>query len=101
MSKTNLHLLPGELAQVRRILRAFVPEQRVFIFGSRATGNQLKPHSDLDVLIQVEIPLPLRQKRQLTEAFDESSLPFKVDVLESTELDSSFLQAVTQEALPI
>ena len=59
---SELFLPPAQTESVRRILWTHRPSNvRVSVFGSRATGRRLKPHSDLDLLIDslVELhPLP-------------------------------------------
>ena len=50
-----------------------------YAFGSRVKGTH-KLLSDLDLCVLNEIPI--LEKAQLQEDFDESNLPFKVDVIE-------------------
>jgi predicted nucleotidyltransferase len=71
---------------VREILRAHVPHLQVRVFGSRAGGTP-KPFSDLDLLILTQTPLDVRRSALLAEAFTESDLPFKVDVLDGGTID--------------
>jgi len=75
--------------RIRAILRAQAPDCPVFLVGSRA-GNSAKPHSDVDLLIVDTHPLSLRQKAMLKDAFDESDIPYKVDVLTWSELTPEF-----------
>lgn len=49
-------------------------EEEVRAFGSCATG-QLKPYSDLDLVIMTDQPLTLGQLTELTDAFADSDLP--------------------------
>ena len=71
-----------ELAIVRGILaRHLPPAVDVLVFGSRA-GGKPKPWSDLDLALAGECPLPLALMADLAEAFDESALPWKVDLVD-------------------
>ncbi len=50
-------LAPKPVALVRAVLRAHVPNHRVYVFGSRVVLNaadraRLKPHSDIDLLLE-------------------------------------------------
>lgn len=88
----ELLLPPAQADSLRRILRAHLPSgARVSVFGSRATGRGLKPHSDLDLLIDSPVELPLIALADLREALAESNLPFPVDLLDRRDASTEFL----------
>ena len=88
----ELHLLPAQADCVRRILWAHLPSgTRVSVFGSRATGRGLKPHSDLDLLIDSPVELPLMTMADVREALSESDLPFSVNLLDRRDASAEFL----------
>jgi len=64
-------------------------EYRVFIFGSRATGKARK-YSDYDIGILGKRPVPSVTKVLIEEALEESDLPFKVDIVDFTEVSERF-----------
>ncbi len=67
---------------VHAILHANVPASvTVSAFGSRAKGTA-KPFSDLDLALEADHPLPPGLFGALAEAFDDSDLPWKVDVID-------------------
>jgi predicted nucleotidyltransferase len=74
---------------VIEILRRFAAGQEVWAYGSRARGERVKKHSDLDLAIDGS-PLSLAALSAIREAFDGSSLPFKVDVVDAASLDAAF-----------
>ena len=97
----ELHLLPRDAADVRTILSRHLPAgARVHVFGSRATGHNLKPHSDLDLLIDYPTELPLASVAALRDALTESNLPFSVDLLERRDASAEFLASVDDFAAP-
>jgi uncharacterized protein len=81
-----------ELNIVIEILRRHVRGRAIWSYGSRARGTRLKKYSDLDLAI--EGPPLGRALSQLAEAFDESALPFKVDIVEAISLDPEFLKRI-------
>ena len=84
--------LPVQADSVRRILWAHLPcGARVSVFGSRATGRGFKPHSDLDLLIDSPVALPLIAMANLREALTESDLPFSIDLLDRRDASAEFL----------
>lgn len=76
-----LDLTPAQLTEVRSILQTHVPGRTVRAFGSRVQGNS-KPFSDLDLAVMGDTPLDFRQLASLKDAFADSDLPFRVDVVD-------------------
>ena len=58
-------------------------------FGSRVTGK-VKPFSDLDLAVMGSEPLPASILADLKDAFSESDLPFKVDIVDWAETQDNF-----------
>ena len=84
-----LDLTPQHLTEVRRILLLHVPGRTVRAFGSRVQGNA-KPFSDLDLVVMGNTPLDFRQLAALKDAFTESNLPFRVDVIDWASTSETF-----------
>lgn len=91
-------LQPHHLQEVLQILATHVPALEVRAFGSRVKGTA-KPYSDLDLAVMTTEPMPLAQEAALKEAFDESSLPFKVDLLDWAATAPSFRQLIEQDGV--
>ena len=81
---------------IQNTLRTFVPDCDVWAFGSRAIGNA-KPYSDLDLAIRGKKPLGIDLASQLTEAFAESDLPYKVDIVDWTTASERFRATIEQD----
>ena len=74
---------------MREILDAHVPGVRVVAFGSRVTGRARR-WSDLDLMLFAPSPLPYRTFADLREAFMESDLAIRVDVVDGDRADEEF-----------
>ncbi len=75
-------LSPEHERIVRDILWRRLPaDASVLVFGSRAKGTA-KRYSDLDLAIRSRERLPLTLIADLADAFSDSDLPFKVDVVD-------------------
>lgn len=86
-------LSSAEWKIVREILSRHLPGREVWAYGSRARGTRLKKHSDLDLAVEGP-PLSFAARSDLAEAFDESLLPFKVDIAEAESLDPAFRRRI-------
>ena len=78
------------LALVRTLIRQHAPHHQFFAFGSRVVGRaadwqRVKPHSDLDLAFAGE-PLPLERLFALRDAFSQSDLPMRVDIVHAGDL---------------
>ena len=88
-------------AIVREILRRHLPPgARAFVFGSRARGGA-RPYSDLDLAIELDRPLGLDRTGEIAEAFSDSDLPFKVDLVELSALEPGFRARIAADLVPL
>lgn len=93
-------IAPHHLETVKAILRKHVPDREVWVFGSRATG-MAKRFSDLDLAIIGSSPLTLSERAALEYDFEESELPFKVDVVDWATTKDSFREVIKKTAKPL
>lgn len=84
-----IDLAPEQLAIVRTLLSAQFPECEVRAFGSRVTGNA-KPYSDLDIVLVGPARLPIVRLAALREAFAESEIPIRVDLIDWHAISENF-----------
>ena len=89
-----------EWQQVSAILQRLLPEYAVWAFGSRVNGKA-KPYSDLDLAIISEQPIPLSLMAEVAEAFSESDLPWKVDLVDWATTSERFRQLIAAQKLAI
>lgn len=85
----DIDIRPEHEHIVKTILRQHVPEAAVHAFGSRAAWTA-KPHSDLDLIIMGKNEISIHRMHLLQEAFAESDLPFRVDVLDWHAISEDF-----------
>ena len=82
---------------VLSILAAHLPHGSVaWVFGSRATGRA-RPLSDLDLAADAGRRLTLDEIAELVEAFTESDLPYKVDVVDWHGIDAQLRETIKAE----
>jgi predicted nucleotidyltransferase len=78
---------------VQSILNKWIPNQTVWLFGSRVT-DKIKPYSDIDLVIVSNQPTSFAVLSQIANAFSESDLPYKVDVVDWAMLDDEFKKII-------
>ena len=82
-----------QLATVFRILLHYAPGVPAYAFSSRTNGLARK-FSNLDLALVPEQTLDWRTLARLREAFEESTLPITVDVIDWTQAGTGFKQQV-------
>ena len=94
--RAMIDLLPHQLETVRATLDRHVPDCEVRAFGSRVSGPA-KKYSDLDLAVVAPGKLNADTLRHLKEAFEESDLPFRVDVLDRHDVSPEFQEAIAKD----
>ena len=81
-------MLPEKTSEIKTVddLREFIREffrgkpVKVYLFGSRARGDN-SPYSDVDIAFESEVDIR-KELTLLREVVEESSLPYKVDLVD-------------------
>ena len=77
---------------IKTILKKYLSkDQKVYVFGSRSTGNY-KKYSDLDLAIEGNIDII-----KLSNEFKDSSLPIDIDIVLIEDLSSEFLKKIKKD----
>lgn len=90
-----IDLAAPHLEIVKQILTHHVPQYTVWVFGSRA-GGPVKPHSDLDLAVLTDHSLDLHSLGNLREAFENSDLPIRVDIVDWSTITDEFRDVIQQ-----
>ena len=91
----RLDIRPDLLRLVQDILQRHVPDREVRAFGSRVKGAA-RPSSDLDLVVMGDEPLPLPVYAALLDDFEQSDLPWRVDVVDWATTAESFRRIIEQ-----
>ena len=86
-------IAPADLETVRRILYEHVPGLEVRAFGSRVLWTA-RATSDLDLALMTAEPLNIARMAALKAAFTDSSLPFRVDIMDWASTSGSFREVI-------
>jgi len=88
-------LLTQDYLKIISIFNKFFPEKQPIIlaFGSRVDGTA-RDYSDLDLIVQADSMLTLPVYYQLKDAFEYSTLSFRVDLLDWYRLSDEFKKTI-------
>ena len=94
-------LEPRHYEQILSIVRRTMGNTHgtVFLFGSRARGNS-RPTSDIDMAVSLKSPAGTLISR-LRENFENSTIPFTVDVVDLGSCDPVLEEEVEREGVAI
>lgn len=84
---------PEHLAIIKRILLKFLPGVEVRAFGSRVNGA-FKDWSDVDLAIVGPARTDPKTVTRLKGAFEESDLPYRVDLLDWHAISPEFRELI-------
>lgn len=93
MSQNNKDLLQEAFKLVRSIL----PYGKVYIFGSRATGDY-RLQSDLDLAIDIGKNLTISEMTELKTSFEFSLFPVRVDIVDLNSVSEEFKEKIFETA---
>ena len=92
---------PDHLEIVQDILCEHLSDNvKVWVFGSRANWTT-KDSSDLDLAVEGDTRLDLKTISALEIAFEESDLPYTVDIVDLNRIGDSFRQIVKSQMVPL
>ncbi|NPV02821.1 MAG: nucleotidyltransferase domain-containing protein [Brevinematales bacterium] len=95
-----INIPAGLLEKVRVILRKYIPDMSVCAFGSRVKGNS-EDYSDLDIAVLGDNGLEFSVYTRLKEEFEESDLPFRVDIVDYSKVSPEFKKIISETGEPI
>ena len=98
--EVQIDVSPEQLRTVQDILARHVSDREVWAFGSRVswTANDT---SDLDLVVRGEGALPFETLCRLERDFEESDLPFEVDILDWHTIPDHFHPEINECYVPV
>jgi len=89
LQRAIVHIIQTHLGQA--------PNVRIFLFGSRATG-QHTPRSDYDIGLDAAAPIPLATLGRMQADLDELPVLPKIEVVDLHRVGEAFRQAALASA---
>jgi len=98
--KPNIDINSRDWKEVQHVLNTFASAYEVWAFGSRVTKSA-KPYSDLDLVVITKNPMSFSEQAALVDSFEESALPFKVDVVDWAATNDSFKKIILKNKVVV
>ena len=95
----TIDITPEERRTVLALLQRHLPGTAAWVYGSRAKWTST-PTSDLDIVV-FATPEQQPQVGDLREAFEESNLPFRVDLFVWDDVPESFRERIEADKAPL
>ncbi|MBU1121403.1 MAG: nucleotidyltransferase domain-containing protein [Candidatus Omnitrophica bacterium] len=90
-----IDVAPCYMEIIQDILEKYILNWEVRAFGSRVNGTA-KEYSDLDLVIVGKEKLPKKTLYILREEFQESDLPFRVEIMDWQTISDEFKKIIEQ-----
>ena len=91
----TIDITAGQRKTILALLQRHLPDTPAWVYGSRAKWTS-RPQSDLDLVV-FAAPQQRRGVGNLREAFEESNLPFRVDLFVWDEVPETFREQIEME----
>lgn len=75
-------------------------KDKVFVFGSRA-GDRAQKFSDIDIGVESPRKIPWHQLITIEGAFEESDLPYTVDVVDFSAVSNKFKKLAKKKTISL
>ena len=93
----SIDITPQQKKIIISLLKSYLPNTTAWAYGSRVKWTA-KPSSDLDMVV-FSTPEQESRVHELREAFDESDLPFRVDMFVWDEVPEGFRKNIEVECV--
>lgn len=80
------------------IIYTHIPHCTVWLFGSRARGNQ-RPGSDIDLALDAGEKIPWDTITKMLIEIDDTTIPMKVDLVDLHNVDKTFKNQALSEGI--
>ena len=84
---------------IKNTISSMIHNYKLYIFGSRAK-NRAKKYSDIDLAIDSQELTP-QIKTKLEFTFENSTLPYEVDIINLNDIDNKFKDLIQKDFIKI
>ncbi len=89
--------IPHKTALIQAILDACPGVEKIFLFGSRARGDNRNPHADIDIGIIGDRKADFSVLAKIETALDRLDTLYSIDISDFTERNDAFSEQAFSE----
>jgi len=80
------------------LISALIPEAKIYLFGSRATGN-FSQWSDIDLALDAGKKLPSVAVGEIIDVLAGTDIPFKIEVVDIYAVSDDMRESILDERI--
>lgn len=84
---------------IKNTISSMIHNYKLYVFGSRAK-NRARKYSDIDLAIDSQELTP-QIKTKLEFTFENSTLPYEVDIINLNDIDNKFKDLIQKDLIEI
>lgn len=84
---------------IKNTISSMIHNYKLYVFGSRAK-NKARKYSDIDLAIDSQELTP-QIKTKLEFTFENSTLPYEVDIINLNDIDNKFKDLIQKDLIEI
>lgn len=96
-----MKLNENDTAILNEIINQHIPEYEIWAFGSRVHGKNVRPFSDLDLVIKNPPELPFNKQAALMQAINDSDISIRIDLSEWARLPEWMQKKIETEHITL
>jgi predicted nucleotidyltransferase len=82
--------------KIINVIQALIPQADIYLFGSRATG-QNRPYSDIDIALDAGHPLDRLDVGEVRDMLNASNMPYSFDIVDLQNIGVDFKNNIIAE----
>ncbi len=96
LGNVMVHIDEGTQQKIVRVIKALIPDIRVYLFIARTHGAHVE-RPDIDVALDAGRKLPRRDVGEIRDMLNASHIPFKINVLDLNAIPEEMREILAQE----
>jgi predicted nucleotidyltransferase len=99
MNQEGKNLIDLETKEkIIKIITTFIPDAKIYLFGSRARGTASK-WSDIDIALDAGKLLPNVAIDEIISVFQATNIPYKIEIVDFHKVNNDMQESISREGI--
>lgn len=94
-----MNILPTDKKKLLSIINKYLPNAKIYLFGSRAKGTS-NPGSDIDIALDNRVPIDWSILGSIKEEIADSNILLFVDIIDMNDVTDELLKQIIRDGIP-